>query len=701
MNSEAEIAIKEYYDINEKIKQLEKRKSELKEVLNSVFESKKTNELKAENILIYRVNHPRISWDESVIKSILAPKGLWESVLGFDNKKVKNLINNHLISDKEIEEAKITVDTWYTYTEQVSIEKEIKPSTKLQSNEEIKGIKRVVINDLSRMKEDRVCIFGIDNDGKNIRPEIPYSHWSEKDILDENENLIIKPFAEIEFDFIHSKPKPPHSEDVEINRNYKPKLIRDLSEGESKIFLEGTMDESVKSIFCAIIHDNKYLNHGEGKRSLGTVRMKECFGVTYFKTDEGKYKFRIQFSDINGDIYDLKITDYLFNNYYNIQIMDKRLSPEIISKYFLSRFNKSEVFLRVGLARPFEKKNNRCYLQVSGIHTFPDYRKEFNLDLKPKQLQEACNEKEMDPEITKIDGTIIAQEIISCVSQVGESFGMRHIADVLCGSKSKKVIHNRHDTLKIYGAGKEYSREQWQDFIKELIQLGYLKSEGEIYPVIKQTQKSRDILSGVKRIFLTKPLEEVHIFDENFDRELFEILRILRKKLADEEGMPPYIIFHDSSLKTMATYFPQNQSDFQKISGVGERKIMKYGKLFLEEIIGYCKIHTIEPKADKNNVPGYSPETTTSTPQTPTISKPERVSADITRVSMSKHDMIGTLKKIILELHHNKEAAPLEEIISKAESVGIERDAVKEVIQQLKRTGEIYEVSNDRFRIVE
>ncbi len=699
MNSEAEIAIKEYYDINEKIKQLEKRKSELKEVLNSVFESKKTNELKAENIVIYRVNHPRISWDESVIKSILAPKGLWESVLGFDYKKVKNLITNHIISDKEIEKAKITVDTWYTYTKQVPIEQEIKSTSNKQPNEEIKGLKKIVITDLSRMKEDRVCIFGIDNEGRNIRPEIPYSHWSEIDILDENGNLIIKPFAEMEFDFIHSKPKLPHSEDVEINRNYKPKLIRYLSEGESKIFLEGTIDESVKSIFGAIIHNNKYLNHGEGKRSLGTVRMKECFGFTYFKNDDEKYKIRIQFSDINGDIYDLKITDYIFNNYYNMQIMDKQLSPEIINKDFLSRFNKSEVFVRVGLARPFEKKNNRCYLQVSGIHTFPDYRKEFDLDLEPQKHHEANNENRTDLENSKIDGTIIAQNIISCVSQVGEGFGMRHIADVLCGSKSKKIIYSHHDTLTIYGAGKEYSREQWQDFIKELIQLGYLKSEGEIYPVIKKTQKSRDILSGVERIFLTKPVEEVHIFDENFDCELFKILRILRKEVADAESVPPYIIFPDSSLKAMATHFPQNQSDFQKISGVGERKLMKYGKLFLEEIIGYCKNHSIEPKAD--NVPSYSPETTASTSQTPAISKPERVSADITRMTMSKHDKIGMLKKIILELHHNKEAAPLGEIISKAESVGIDRDTVKEVIQQFKRTGEIYEVSNDRFRIVE
>ncbi|MDP2767015.1 MAG: RQC domain-containing protein, partial [Candidatus Methanoperedens sp.] len=348
-------------------------------------------------------------------------------------------------------------------------------------------------------------------------------------------------------------------------------------------------------------------------------------------------------------------------------------------------FNQCDLFLRVGLSRRWQ---GFYWLLVSGVYSFPDYLgKEYDNKVQQFDIQNnSCSE------INKIDGTIIAQKIISCVSQVGESFGMRHIAKVLCGSKSKKVIYNRHDTLTIYGAGKEYSREQWQDFIKELIQLSYLKSEGEIYPVIKQTQKSRDILSGKERIFLTKPIEEVHIFDENFDRDLFEILRILRKKLADAESIPPYIIFHDSSLKAMATHFPQNPSDFQKISGVGERKLMKYSKLFLEEIISYCKKHKIEPQAI--NALGYTPKTTTSTLQTLTNPKTERQGVDVVRVVMSKHDRIETLKQIIREFQHDKEAVPLEDIISKAESSGIERDAVEDVIRLLKRTGEMSQRQN-------
>jgi len=197
----------------------------------------------------------------------------------------------------------------------------------------------------------------------------------------------------------------------------------------------------------------------------------------------------------------------------------------------------------------------------------------------------------LEPKET-IDGTSIAQKIISCTSQIKERFGMNYIADVLCGSKNQKIIRNQHDTLKAYGTGKEHSKKQWQVFIRELIQLGYLRLEGEEYPVVKLSQKSHDILSGKERCLLTKPTEKIPItqkyFEEDFDRDLFENLRDLRKELADAEGMPPYIIFHDSSLKAMATHFPRSLSDFRKIGGVGESKLEKYGELFVKEIVDYC-----------------------------------------------------------------------------------------------------------------
>lgn len=178
-------------------------------------------------------------------------------------------------------------------------------------------------------------------------------------------------------------------------------------------------------------------------------------------------------------------------------------------------------------------------------------------------------------------------------------FGVNHIADILCGSKNKKICNNRHDKLLVYGTGKEYSKEQWKSFIKELIRLNYLKIGGYKYPLVMLTDRSHIVLSDGASVLLTKPdkIEQVLQKDVegDFDYGLFEILRNLRKKLADEEGMPPYIIFHDSSLKAMATYFPQSLMDFQKINGVGANKLEKYGGVFVKEIINYREKHEPNP----------------------------------------------------------------------------------------------------------
>ena len=205
----------------------------------------------------------------------------------------------------------------------------------------------------------------------------------------------------------------------------------------------------------------------------------------------------------------------------------------------------------------------------------------------------------------RFDGTIAAQKILSCVYRTGERFGAQYIVDVLQGSESQKILQNRHDTLKTYGVGKEYSKPQWQSFIRELIQLGYVDLSGDKYPVLKLNEKSRKVLSQKEQVFLTKP-EEPRLVqkpdaDDRYDRELFELLRALRKTLADQEGVPPYVIFHDTTLKEMSIYYPQNLSDLHRISGVGERKADKYGELILQEIIRYCEQHKIKPMpvADK------------------------------------------------------------------------------------------------------
>jgi ATP-dependent DNA helicase RecQ len=208
----------------------------------------------------------------------------------------------------------------------------------------------------------------------------------------------------------------------------------------------------------------------------------------------------------------------------------------------------------------------------------------------------------------RFDGTEVARKILTCVSQAHETFGANHIADILRGSKGRKILQNGHDSLKAYGSGREYPASQWLSFIRELVLLGYLQIEGDAYPVLKLTEMSYDLLFGGEAIMLTKPAQEMAMTrpahddskessngrsngcsDGRLDQELFESLRALRRQVADHEGIPPYIVFHDSSLKEMATRLPRNRAEFRSIEGVGDKKLEKYGDLFLKEIDAHCQ----------------------------------------------------------------------------------------------------------------
>ncbi len=190
------------------------------------------------------------------------------------------------------------------------------------------------------------------------------------------------------------------------------------------------------------------------------------------------------------------------------------------------------------------------------------------------------------------DGTTVAQKILSCVARIEERFGTQYVVDVLRGSESQRILSNKHNVLSTYGIGKEYSSKQWLKFIRELVQLGFLDRE-EQYSVLKLNDKSRDILFRQDKVMLTKPMKEEILVqiaattDEHFEAQLFELLRALRKQLADSERVPPYVIFHDTTLKEMATVLPTDELHLQTITGIGERKLKKYGKQFLDLIKDY------------------------------------------------------------------------------------------------------------------
>lgn len=187
--------------------------------------------------------------------------------------------------------------------------------------------------------------------------------------------------------------------------------------------------------------------------------------------------------------------------------------------------------------------------------------------------------------------------ILSCIEELGEVFGINYCIDVLTGGKSSRILHNGHTALKSYGSGKNLPKKTWHGFIRELLSRSYLNLEGE-YPVLKLCQKSRDMLSGSKsgaanqKMFLVKPqvVEKPAIIEQDADdRGLFEALRNLRKTLADAENYPPYMIFNDASLKQMAARRPCTPEDFRKITGVGDKKLEKYGVIFMGEIRRFCE----------------------------------------------------------------------------------------------------------------
>lgn len=194
------------------------------------------------------------------------------------------------------------------------------------------------------------------------------------------------------------------------------------------------------------------------------------------------------------------------------------------------------------------------------------------------------------------DVTIPAQKFLSCVKRAGEKFGAGHIADILLGSKNEKVLRWGHDKLSTYGIGGEWTRPQWMHLARQLVQTGYLQQEGE-YHTLSLTAKSLDALRKREKILavVMESTERAQKADKKkqteleYNHALYALLRQKRKEMADEAGVPPYVIFSDRTLTEMAAYYPQSSESLLNISGVGQVKLQRYGDVFLELIKSYCE----------------------------------------------------------------------------------------------------------------
>ncbi len=192
------------------------------------------------------------------------------------------------------------------------------------------------------------------------------------------------------------------------------------------------------------------------------------------------------------------------------------------------------------------------------------------------------------------DWTIEAQKFLSCIArfaQRGQTFGMGHTIDVLRGSKNERVLKNGHDKLSTYGIGKDRSAEEWRMLGRSLIHQQLIDETSDGYSVLKLNDLSWEVLRKQRTVAIavtsTKADEGTRFSTDVNTAEaeaLLERLQKLRKRLADEQFVPPYVVFANASLRSMAQLQPQTFTQFAQISGVGSRKLSQYGDVFLDEI---------------------------------------------------------------------------------------------------------------------
>ena len=214
------------------------------------------------------------------------------------------------------------------------------------------------------------------------------------------------------------------------------------------------------------------------------------------------------------------------------------------------------------------------------------------------------------------DGTIPAQKFLSCVHRIcaksGFGFGLNHVVDVLRGADTEAIRQRSHNELSTYGIGRDLKRESWQAIGRELLRLGLVGCAPgrfatlSLTPAGLETLRRRTPVTLTKQVDIAEKAARSKIGAIECDESLLERLRALRRQLADERGVPAYIIFSDVSLREMARSYPTNTGEFRRIAGVGEQKLKDFAEPFLSEIRAY--LTTNERRTFPNNADRSRPQ---------------------------------------------------------------------------------------------
>lgn len=277
------------------------------------------------------------------------------------------------------------------------------------------------------------------------------------------------------------------------------------------------------------------------------------------------------------------------------------------------------------------------------------------------------------------DWTIEAMKFLSCVARCQERFGMTHIIDVLRGSKNQKVLQKGHDRLSTYGIGLDRTAEEWKLLGRSLIHQGLVDETTDGYPVLKLNDLSWQVMRRQRSVQLAVPkVAQIDPTEESSAAAagelLFFQLRSLRKQIADEQSVPPYVVFPDSTLRLMSQKRPQTLDAFAQLSGVGTYKLEHYGQRFVDAIREYS-------------------QTAVSSTQFKTLEL-HRQGFSIEEIAAQRNLKIGTIYAHLTELLETQQGMDVEGLIPSQTRQAIEQAIQTVGTEELKP---VYEYLQERY----
>ncbi|WP_081210989.1 DNA helicase RecQ [Salegentibacter sediminis] len=291
------------------------------------------------------------------------------------------------------------------------------------------------------------------------------------------------------------------------------------------------------------------------------------------------------------------------------------------------------------------------------------------------------------------DGTIIAQKALSCIYRLKEQESITTVIDVLRGAQNETVFSKQYQALKTFGIGKETSWQHWQNYIIQLINLGFIEIAFHLHNNLQLTAIAKNVLFMGEKVELAKVPDRKAILNNTKEassgstNSLFEKLRELRLKIARDEGIPAYLIFNDATLKEMEKERPMTDEEFIRINGVGRKKMQDYGYQFIKEIIAFSKEKRKPKKQKKGNTYKITLEL-------------YREGLSVEEISKKRELAITTIYSHLAKLYTNGENIDMSRLVDKNDLEAVKK--AREVLnnpETLKSYYEHFEESMDYWTI--